>query len=229
MTAIILDTETHALNGNAIEIAWFEFGFSEDGKPFYNTKRGDNQRFNPGEPIDFGAMAAHHILDSDVADKPLHTTFKMPRIDERPVQYIIGHNIDYDIAVLNRCGVNTTDPKTICTLALSRMVWPDATHNLSALTYMLAEDKEKARETLKSAHSAWQDILITGSLLKRIIALTAVKSLKDLYLLSERARIPTVISFGKHKGTPIAELPPSYVAWLLGQPELDPYLKKALS
>ena len=46
--------------------------------------------------------------------------------------------------------------------------------------------------------------------------------------LSELARIPTVMTFGKHKGTPIKDVPADYKRWLLGQADIDPYLQKAL-
>lgn len=45
---------------------------------------------------------------------------------------------------------------------------------------------------------------------------------------SEQARIPTVMTFGKHKGAAIKDVPADYKRWLLGQAELDPYLIKAL-
>ena len=40
-------------------------------------------------------MAVHHIIESDIADKPSYETFRVPECD-----YIIGHNIDYDIQAI---------------------------------------------------------------------------------------------------------------------------------
>lgn len=37
-----------------------------------------------------------------------------------------------------------------------------------------------------------------------------------------------VMPFGKHKGTLVKDLDSGYVAWLLRQDDLDPYLEKAL-
>lgn len=230
MTALILDTETHDLDGHAVEIAWFPFEFNNTGQPVFYTKLGENLRYNPAAPIAFGAMATHHILDSDVAEMPLHTTFRLPVIKNDTVQYLIGHNIDYDNRVLARAGVDTSTLQVICTLALARHVWPnEKSHTLGALVYMLSPDKVKARETLKEAHSAWQDILMTASVLRQIINATGVKSLKDLYLLSEFSRLPKKITFGMHKGKLISELPMDYIDWLLKQSDLDPYLVKAIN
>ncbi len=39
-------------------------------------------------------MAVHHILESDIAGKPSYETFRLPTT----VKYMIGHNIDYDVA-----------------------------------------------------------------------------------------------------------------------------------
>jgi exodeoxyribonuclease X len=36
------------------------------------------------------------------------------------------------------------------------------------------------------------------------------------------------MSFGKHKGTAIKDVPADYKRWLLGQPDVEPYLAKAL-
>jgi exodeoxyribonuclease X len=41
-------------------------------------------------------------------------------------------------------------------------------------------------------------------------------------------RIPKVMTFGKHKGAAIADIPADYKRWLLGQQDVDPYLVKAL-
>ena len=38
----------------------------------------------------------------------------------------------------------------------------------------------------------------------------------------------TKMTFGKHKGTPLKELPPSYVTWLLKLDNLDPDLRASL-
>ena len=53
--------------------------------------------FKPSEPIGLGAMAVHHIVDEDLIKCPPFTKFQMPKDD---VQYLIGHNIDYDIAAI---------------------------------------------------------------------------------------------------------------------------------
>lgn len=224
MNAVILDTETHTLNGLPIEIAYVPFQLN-NGEISMFAEQCFDEYYSVGEPISYGAMAVHHILESDIADKPSYKTFKLPS----EVQYIIGHNIDYDIAVIQRCGVDTSNIKAICTLALARKAWPDAdAHNISALIYMLMSGNEMARQKLRDAHNAKYDVLMTGFVLKSLVRALGIKNIDDLYSTSEAARTPEIMTFGKYKGTAIRLLPVDYKAWLLKQPELDPYLKKAL-
>jgi len=224
MSALILDTETHHLEGFPIEIAHVPVRFLENGELFVDKDACFDEYFSCPEPIDFGAMAVHHILESDIAGKPSYETFRLPE----GVHYIIGHNIDYDIRAIKLADTEV-NAKAICTLALSRMVWPDVAHNLSALIYMLSNGSLKARESIRNAHNAKQDILLTAVLLKQICKALGIKDMQSLFLFSEQARIPTKMTFGKHKGMDIKDLPTDYIVWLLKQDDLDPYVRKALT
>ncbi|ENW94834.1 3'-5' exonuclease [Acinetobacter sp. NIPH 298] len=224
MQAIILDTETHTLNGLPIEIAYAPIEI-ENGKLSLDKKKIFDQLYQVGQPISFAAMAVHHILESDLIDQPFYTTFQLP--DQ--TTYIIGHNVDYDITAIEKCGVDISKLKPICTLALARRVWEDAeAHNISALIYLIAKGSDKAREMLKGAHRADADIILTANILMHIIHQLDIQNIEQLYLASEEARIPKTITFGKHKGTAIQDLPADYIQWLLRQDDLDIYLRKAL-
>ena len=222
MSTLILDTETHNLNGYPIEIAYAPCSF-EQGVLVINQGEVFDEYFSCPEPIALGALATHHILETDIAEKPSFDTFKMPQ----GVQYLIGHNIDYDIKAIQKCQPDFT-VKGICTLALCRMVWPELPHTLSAMYYHVMDDLELARKHLRHAHNAKADIYFTGVILKTLVEQLGIKDMNSLYIMSETARIPKYITFGKHKGTAIKELDPSYVTWLLRQDDLDPYLRKAL-
>lgn len=223
MKAIILDTETHTINGYPIEIAYAPCFFKEGALEFDSSRLFD-EYFSCPEPIAYGAMAVHHILESDIADKPGYDTFKLPE----GVDYIIGHNIGYDIEAIKKCG-SYVPSKSICTLALARFAWPELeTHTLSALFYFLATDKADARDHLRNAHNAAYDIWFTYIILKNICLKLGIKDTNSLYLLSEKVRMPTEMPFGKHKGVPLKQVPKDYIRWLLGSGEIDPYLRKAL-
>ncbi|KGT46334.1 MULTISPECIES: DUF3820 family protein [Acinetobacter] len=224
MQAIILDTETHTLNGQPIEIAYAPVEIL-DHKISLDKSRLFDQLYRCDEPISFAAMAVHHILESDLEGQPHYSNFSLPE----ETTYIIGHNIDYDIRAIEKCGVDTSKIKAICTLALARRVWPDAeAHNISALIYMITRGSDRAREMIRKAHRADMDIILTANILMHIVHHLKISSIEELYEVSEDARIPRTINFGKHRGTAIAELPQDYVQWLLRQEDLDPYLRKAL-
>ncbi len=222
MSALILDTETHDLNGYPIEIAYAPCSF-EQGVLVINQEQVFDEYFSCPEPIALGALATHHILEADIAEKPSFDTFKMPQ----DVQYLIGHNIDYDIKAIQKCQPDFT-VKGICTLALCRMVWPELPHSLSAMYYHVMDDLELARKHLRHAHNAKADIYFTGVILKTLVEQLGIKDMNSLFIMSETSRIPKYITFGKHKGTAIKDLDSGYVSWLLKQPDLDPYLRKAL-
>ncbi|MEQ1447182.1 DNA polymerase III subunit epsilon [Acinetobacter sp. ACNIH3] len=224
MQAIILDTETHTLNGQPIEIAYAPVDIL-DHKISLDKSRLFDQLYSCDEPISFAAMAVHHILESDLEGQTHYSSFELPQ----ETTYIIGHNIDYDIRALEKCGVDSSNIKAICTLALARRVWPEAeAHNISALIYMITKGSERAREMIRKAHRADMDIILTANILMHIVHHLKISSIEELYEASEDARIPRTINFGKHRGTAIAELPADYVQWLLRQEDLDPYLRKAL-
>lgn len=230
MTALIFDTETTGGDPpRLIEAAGIEMGDAQVID--LRVSSSFEQRYNPGVPSTLGALATHHILDSELADKPAAETFKL----SSSVGYLIGHNVDYDWRVAGE-----PDVKRICTLAIARRLWPMLdSHTLGACAYYIVGDK--ARDMLKAAHSAIADCETTRWLLRYLISGAKrsepdrpLDTWEDLWELSEEARIPRVFPFGKHKGCPIAELPADYVDWFLNKSDMarsedrDPYLWKAL-
>ncbi len=106
---------------------------------------------------------------------------------------------------------------------------------LAAMIYFYARDRAKARERLARAHSALGDVQNCRALLHYQLAdlrdrgeLHADSAWDDVWRISERARIPKVMPFGKHKGERIADIPDDYRSRLLRQPDVDPYLHQAL-
>jgi len=189
------------------------------------------KRFNPLKEISLGPMATTHICDEDVADEPPHTDFRLPN----NVEYLIGHNIDFDMAVLKNAGVSHT-PKLICTNAMANFLLPTLeSHKLASLLYHFHRDI--ARVQAKNAHAAIADIYFTQLVLGSLIDLAnsqghEISNVESLYNFSQIARIPTHLSFGKHKGEAITDLAThsdgaGYLKWLLKQDTVDPYLAEA--
>lgn len=222
MTTYIFDSETTGLNApQLVEAAWLRLDNIVD----LQVEQEFLARYKPSKPIELGALSTSHILDEELAGCPPHGSFALP-VD---VEYLIGHNVDYDWGVIGRPEV-----KRICTAALSRLLWPEAdTHSQSAMIYL--HYRHEARELLRNAHAALDDVRNCRRLLVVILDWLEsiygepVSSWEALWQISEDARLPRVISFGKHKGTAIERLPADYKRWLLGQADIDPYLRKALT
>lgn len=224
MQAIIFDTETTGLvDPEVIEAAWVRAQITRpaQGPAVLQLGQPVVQRYQPSRPISMGAMATHHILDEELVDQPPSSTFELPP----GVQYLIGHNVDFDWKVAG----SPAKLRRIDTLVLARALWPECdSHSLGALIYYLF--RPTARERLARAHSADADVMLTGLLLQAILEKwpEPVADIEGLWRASEKARVPTVMPFGKHKGLPIAQVPRDYKDWLMRQPDVDPYLVAAL-
>lgn len=221
MTAYIFDSETTGLNDpHLVEAAWLKLGSVSSLSVIDSFLH----RYKPGKPIELSALATSHILDEELVDCQPHTDFSLPG----DVVYLIGHNVDYDWRVIGEPVV-----KRICTRALSSKLWPNAdSHTQSAMIYL--HYRAEATALLRNAHAALDDVKNCRLLLVKILDQLAVQfgrpvnDWEELWQLSEEARVPTVIGFGKHKGTKISELPRDYQRWLLNQSDLDPFVRKAL-
>ncbi len=230
MTTYILDTETTGLVEPHMTEAAYSIVDIENGKVTV-LQEPRAKRFNPLKEISLGSMAISHICDKDVADEPPHTDFRLPS----SVEYLIGHNIDFDMAVLKNAGVTHT-PSLICTNAMANFLLPTLeSHKLVSLLYYFHRDV--ARAQAKNAHAAIADIYFTELVLGSLVDLAnnqghVITDVDSLYEFSQMARVPTHLSFGKNKGEAIADLAASsegagYIKWLLKQDSVDPYLVQA--
>lgn len=215
----IIDTESTGFDEpKATEIAYIQL------TDRLIAKREFYSRFNPGKPISLGATATTHIFDEDVANEPPVSTFEFPT----DCRYLVAHNVDYDWGVLGK-----PDVKRICTLALSRHLYPDIdSHTQTAMLYHLFG--KKAVTWVRDAHNAKCDVdnclilfrILVDDLIDRGIIVKEY-TLEDLYNVSEMARIPLRMPFGKHKGDLIKDVPVGYVDWYKKQPEVDKYVMEA--
>lgn len=210
---IVIDTETTGLAKGArpVEIAWCTASKDDEYVEY-------SERFNPEMLIDAQAIEVHGISNESVKDCRKYTEFTMPQ-----TEYIVGHNISYDIRILSECDPDVKNIKSICTLALARMAWPELpSHKLDNLILYLEPDFKFI------AHSALGDVMATKLLLKFLVIKLYVRSTDELYSLSEEARIPKSMPFGKHKGVPFEKLDKSYISWALDNLDVDDYLKAKL-
>lgn len=215
MSAYIFDSETTgAKEPEIVEAAWLHI----DSVVSLNVVNEFLGRFKPSKAIELKALAIHHILDEELTGCCPSASFQLPA----DAKYLIGHNIDYDWE-----AAGNPEVKRICTLGISKRLWPTAdSHNQSALLYLL--ERQRAGELLRQAHSAGADVRNNLILLNHIVDQTAVCTWDELWDLSESCRVPELMPFGKHKGARISDIPADYKRWLLNQPDIDPYLIRAL-
>lgn len=239
MTGILLaDCETTSADPDTTEIieaAWLELPDDIDSFlavrntqkfPFYH------QRFQPTQSIQLGAMATHNIIPSDLEGCAKSELFELP--DD--VFFLIGQNIDFDAKCMGVYELDLPAIRRICTLALSRWLFPEVdSHKQVAMIYHIGHqigDLAWARDLTSKAHAALDDVRVCAVLLRFLIGEMrkrgyVVDSWDELHELSEQARIPKVMSFGKHKGDLISDVPSSYAQWYSRQDETDHYVIKA--
>lgn len=217
--AYIADTETTGLVEpiEVISLALAPLDYSSD---FYQVGPVGEWFFEPSKPIEWGAMATHGIVPTDLTGQPAAATVRLPT----PCTHLIGHNIDYDWKALGRPAV-----KRICTLAMARAAWPQLdSHSLAACVYYVKGATAATRELLKGAHGAATDVGLVALILPTLMEeLGEPTSIEALWRASEDARIPKIITFGKHKGKPIHQVDAGWVAWYRRQEDTDEYLLKA--
>ena len=221
MAIYIFDTETTGLKEpEVIEAAWLRV----DPSPS-QAKTADIvvQRYRPAKPVEFAAMAVHHILDEDLTECQPSSSFCLPA----DVACIIGHNIDFDWGVVGKPDIRRID-----TDAISRILWPEMTsYKLTALLYALtpADKRPAFRERMRNAHNAGADVWANWKLLLHIF--NKRKDLQNwdkLWAFSEECRVPRVMPFGRHKGVPFSDIPDRDLRFILGYDDLDDYLRLAI-
>lgn len=220
MRAILFDTETSAKeNGEVLELSYCSVYDPSDLGPFYRNSL-NTFRFKPERGISFGACAVHHILPADVADcEPFSPDF-LPAAD-----IYIGHNVDFDLQFFP----NRTPARTIDTLALFRRYLPSGEHTLGAAYYYVAGMNPAARALVRNAHGAETDVQMTFEVLCFLQNVFECHSLDELARLSDEARVPAHMAFGKFKGQPIHEVDTGWRNWYRRQPNPDPYLLEAFN
>lgn len=237
MKAIILDFEATdtSEDAQATEYGYMEVAFTDKGLVKALDFGVVTERCKPERDISFGAMAVTNIFPEDLQGEASHTEV-LQRIMPKGAAYIIGHNIDFDIRVAANAGVDVSQYKAICTLAIMRNLYPDAdSHTLGAMSCML--DRKFAREHIKDAHGAAADVVMCARLLHQVCKQMGINDMQKLYEFSEFARVPTHMTFGKHKGKAIADMAQDYdgqgyLKWVVNTLADQPYLqiacKKAL-
>ena len=213
------DVETTGLGNNqgVVEISWIE----TDAE--FNEVERYGSLINPQKPIQFGAMSVHGITEAMVADAPTIEQFMFNTCYPLfgPGTILVAHKASYDIEFF---GPWMREPNTLCTLKCARLIYPDAeNHKLGTLRCMLGLEGDT-----RKAHSAQEDVSVLIQLAQRMCR-DADTDLYGLLELQNRPNPNLKMTFGKHRGTPLKDLPSNYIDWLLTKADnIDADLRTAL-
>jgi len=218
---LLLDTETTGVNhkiDKVVEVAWIEVDEELE------VVDRDMSLIDPGQKIPPGASAVHGITDHMVIGAPtLDEYFEqiLGRAMSREPVMFVAHNARFDYDFVGE--YLHPDTLQLCTLKLARRLYPDMdNHKLGTLAYAF----DLVDPTLR-LHSAESDLAILLGLLKRMMADTGL-DIDGLYDLSHQPNPSQKMTFGKHRGTPLKDLPRDYIHWLLNKTDIDADLRVAL-
>lgn len=236
MIGCILDTETSGIGGVVIESARMEL--TATPLEFVRIKPEDSYMDSKlygipeGVEMKLGALLVHGILPESLEGLEPFRGFSYYG------KFVVGHNVDFDVEMTGYHG-----SKRICTLGLSRFMWPDLDcHKQEAVLLHIGKISKRgyawALDLLKNSHRAADDVLNCSRILKVIIHMMSkrddlkqhVESWEALSAFSLECKIPKVMPFGKFKDKPLDEVEQDWLDYMYKQPDfkLDRYLVSGL-
>lgn len=229
----VVDTETTGLDAACASIVEIAIVTMNESGAIRNKF---NSLIRPRHPIEVEAMAVHHITEEDVKDAPTETTVmrqasiilkqlskKGPVNGQGKINCFVAHNAAFDSSFLPAWS------PWLCTWRLAQHLWPEAPrHSNSVLRYWLPgldrEIKDHVVEGVTTGrgghpidlppHRALPDAWVTAHIFRRMLAL---RSLPELVELSGTPVLLRTCHMGEYAGKPWAEVPKSFLQWLLSK------------
>lgn len=138
--------------------------------------------------------------------------------------YVLGYNnTRYDDIIAARYGAKITQSFDVFKLAskAKRLGFIKKASLGSVFEALVGESPD-------NAHDALADVHMTLKIIKPLMQLLELDSLGDVIRDMENEIKFVTMPFGKHKGTPVKDLPTSYVNWLRKEVALHGDLKEAI-
>ena len=179
--------------------------------------------------INTSAMALHHITNEMLKDAPSCSdsdTYKLLQENNSHDNILIGHNINFDINMLEKEGFSS-QYTLVDTLRCVKSLIPECEiFQLQYLRYelLLYKDEVKISKGLGidlKAHRALSDTLHTKLLYE---VLLQYATLSQLIEISAKPVLMQKLLFGKYSGRYIEEIvetDPSYLQWVLNLEDID--------
>jgi exodeoxyribonuclease X len=227
MKLIVVDTETSGLlpeqGATILELAWMTMQ-----APTWVTDSAYETYIQYSGPIDPRAQASHHIrADCLTVERGAITREQAVATLLNEIEsdtYLVAHNADFDSKFLAEIAT-----PWICTYRIAKHLWPDAPgHGNQVLRYWLGVKPDLSRAPSvkqRAPHQALYDVATTTGILQKMLENYTPD---ELYQITKGPNLLKKIGFGKHKGAEFVNVPRDYMAWLRGQPDLEPDLKYTL-
>lgn len=177
-----------------------------------------SEYFKPPVPINYEAMAVHHITNEMVSDKPSFQDSEFKKWLESKANdvVLVAHNAPFDLGMLEKEGL--VFPNWIDTCRVARHLIESENHQLQYLRYSLGLNVEG------EAHEAAGDVKVLVALYDVLKARAdAINSAAIIQKMIDLSVLPVtlkIFNFGKYFGQSfeyIAEIDPKYMAWLYGK------------
>jgi DNA polymerase III alpha subunit (gram-positive type) len=168
---------------------------------------------HPGRHIPAVASAVHHLTDREVQFAPALEDLRARLSTMCADAIVVAHNARFDLAFLPFLAQRPS----LCTMRLAMRVLPDApNYKNQVLRYHLCVDGGMHGEAI--AHRARGDVQVTSRILticlERYLAAGGSDDVDALvHRIAAPRRLPT-LSFGRHRGIAIEDVPADYLRWL---------------
>lgn len=204
MTIRIIDAETTGIDpetDKVCEIAAIDLNANGTISNAFNTL------VDPGKPIPYHVSAVTGIIDADVAGKP---TIEQVIEPLKGATYYVAHNADFDAKFMTPY---LGDVKWFCTYKAALRLWPDAvSHSNQSIRYMLGlVDPLGVKRSEIDPHRALSDVLVTGAI---FLHMTKIARWQDMLAWQAEPPLHSRITFGKHKGQQLIDVPVDYLGWI---------------
>ena len=202
-----IDTETTGLEPSDEVV---EVGFCDlfPDMSAVDMESGVSFLVRPARPIPAQASAVHHIVDSDVKDKPTWADSWLKTLDGKSADgfIFVAHNSQFERTHFDPLFT----ARWIDTWRAALRQWPEQeSHSLQFLRYSLRLDVDC--DIAFPPHRALADAYVCGVLL---VELLKCQTVETLLKWSNERPVFGKLNFGQHRGTPVTEVADDYLKWL---------------
>lgn len=174
--------------------------------------------YRPLRGIPPETMAVHHITEADFGPAtPVCTPDQLHAavwIGPAPAA-LVAHSCAFERQFITEATTGAIP--WICTYKVAMHVWPEAPrHSNQVLRYWRGLTLDNA--LAMPPHRAGPDAWVTANLLSE---LARFASFDQMVAWTREPRPMPVLTFGKHRGQPWAQVPSDYLQWMISQTDMD--------